>query len=290
MNQIFAELLPLAIFLFSFVFLLCAFLIVRYKRRDRKSPLTIALLRSPGESIQNRINQLQDDLSDHFMSMTLFPTMCFSAYLSARYLANAYTSPVYFLVPAIGTCLWSGRKLVLVMQQLQNERLGLECERAVGQELNSLMLEGYRVFHDFPADKFNIDHVVVGPNGVFAVETKGRSKSIRGKGQENVRVVYDGQTLQFPNWKEHEPIDQAKRQASWLGSWLSKAVGEEVEVIPVLALPGWFIERRKSDFCIFNGKNPQFLTKLRTDRELSPHMIQRVSHQLEQQCRNECSR
>jgi Nuclease-related domain len=32
-----------------------------------------------------------------------------------------------------------------------------------------------------PAEGFNIDHVVVGRNGVFAVETKGRSKPVKGR-------------------------------------------------------------------------------------------------------------
>lgn len=36
---------------------------------------------------------------------------------------------------------------------------------------------GNRSFHDFPAGKdWNIDHVAVGPGGVFAIETKTRSK------------------------------------------------------------------------------------------------------------------
>ncbi len=54
--------------------------------------------------------------------------------------------------------------------------LGPDCEMAVGQELNNPMCAGYRVYNDVPAEGLNIDHVVVGRNGVFAVETKGRSK------------------------------------------------------------------------------------------------------------------
>ncbi|MBN1547047.1 MAG: NERD domain-containing protein [Syntrophaceae bacterium] len=57
----------------------------------------------------------------------------------------------------------------------KNYRLGYEGEMATGQELNMLMLEGYHVFHDFPADRFNIDHIVVSPNGVIAIETKAKS-------------------------------------------------------------------------------------------------------------------
>ena len=66
---------------------------------------------------------------------------------------------------------------------------------AAGQEPNSLTEAGYRVYHDLPAEGFNIDHVAVGRNGVFAMETKGRSKPAKG----NVTVVYDGRTLRFPD-------------------------------------------------------------------------------------------
>jgi hypothetical protein len=139
---------------------------------------------------------------------------------------------------------------------------------------------------DFQADNFNIDHVVIAGNGIFAIETKGRSKPVRGRGQEDVKVTYDCQVLQFPTWREKEPIEQAKRQAIWLSAWLSKAVGEPVPVKPVLALPGWFVERKSKDFLIYNGKNPQYLMKISGEKPLSPEMIQRVAHQLDQQCRD----
>ena len=148
------------------------------------------------------------------------------------------------------------------------------------------MLDGCHVYHDFQAEAFNIDHIVVCANGVFAIETKGRAKPNRGRGQEDALVVYDGKELVFPTWQEHEPLEQAKRQADWLTSWLTKAVGAQIIVKPVLALPGWFVDRKKGDFLIFNGKNPQFIAKIKTESQLSSEMIQRVSHQIEQRCRD----
>lgn len=45
---------------------------------------------------------------------------------------------------------------------------------AAAEEINQLMRQGFTTFHDVPAEPgFNIDHVIVGPTGVFAVETKG---------------------------------------------------------------------------------------------------------------------
>jgi hypothetical protein len=43
-------------------------------------------------------------------------------------------------------------------EELDNLRTGYDAELAVGQELDRLMRQGTIVFHDFPADGFNLDH------------------------------------------------------------------------------------------------------------------------------------
>jgi len=148
------------------------------------------------------------------------------------------------------------------------------------------MINGCRVYHDFLADGFNIDHIVVGPKGVFAVETKGRAKPDRNGGTEEAKVVCDGQILRFPDWSESRPIEQAKSQASWLAKWLDSAVGEPVPVQPVLALPGWYVVREKPmDLFIINGKNPDLMLKY-SNVALSETLVKRIVHQLEQRCRD----
>jgi hypothetical protein len=87
---------------------------------------------------------------------------------------------------------------------------------------------------------FNIDHVVVGAWAVYAVETKSRRKA--GKGKASANVGYDGNALTFPNWVETRPLEQAKAQARWLADYLRDETGEPVPVIPVLCLPGWFVQ------------------------------------------------
>mgnify|MGYP000447730379 CR=1 FL=1 len=44
----------------------------------------------------------------------------------------------------------------------------------VAEALAPLTVDGCRIFHDVPAAAFNLDHVIVGPTGVFALETKTR--------------------------------------------------------------------------------------------------------------------
>ena len=178
------------------------------------------------------------------------------------------------------------RRLVRLLDQRRNYRLGLLGERAVGEELNQLMLVGCRVFHDVPNDPYgNIDHVLLAPSGVYAVETKARRKK-ESPAKDSHRVVFDGCTLQFgEGTQEHRCLEQAKQQASRLSDWLSKAVGDAVEVQAVLALPGWFVERRgRGEVIVVSGRAVKTLVK--GCPVLEAAKIERIAYQLDHHCRD----
>jgi len=67
---------------------------------------------------------------------------------------------------------------------------------------------------------------------------------------------------------------------------LSKAIGEPVSAKPVLALPGWFVERKRPDFTILYGYKKDYLNALKGKEILSEALIQRIVHQIEQKCRD----
>ena len=178
------------------------------------------------------------------------------------------------------------RKLLKAGTRLDPLKAGYDAEVAVGQELDQLMRQGAATFHDLPAEQFNIDHVVVAAEGVFAVETKGFTKPNQGRGKADATVVYDGETLRFPSWTTKEPLEQAERQAAWLAKWLSSAVGSPVSVLPVIALPGWFVERTgRGRVRVFSGKELAGLLKSRGTQALTTQDVQRIAHQVEQRCR-----
>jgi hypothetical protein len=52
-------------------------------------------------------------------------------------------------------------------------------EETVGKILDSLVDDGWRPIHDIDTGRGNIDHVVIGPGGVFSVETKSHPGRIR---------------------------------------------------------------------------------------------------------------
>jgi len=234
--------------------------------------------------------ELNDGVTENLVLIITTPILLYSIYISSLLFGNSKNSIwslIGCIIVGIGFIAYYLFKLIKLMNLRQSYRLGYEGEIAVGQELNQLMRDGYYVYHDFPAGKFNIDHIVVGTPGVFAVETKARSKPTSKDRRADAKVKYDGKFLRFPNGTDNESLEQARRQAEWLSKWLRSAVGEAVRVRPVVALPGWFVERVASGgIRVINPKNFRSIAKPKDGNILSEKMISRVVHQLEQKCRD----
>jgi hypothetical protein len=263
----------------------------RAARRLRRSPLTTELLRSPGQTLRDKMEDLRIDIGMDSMLpmvMPMFPL----AFLQIHSLISGRPASVLVLVAltvlVAAFVVWQIVKLLASARQMDKLRLGLDAEVAVGQELDQLMRDGAAVFHDMPAERFNIDHVVIARQGVFAVETKGYTKPNREGGSADATVVYDGKTLTLPDVSGSWAIEQARRQAKWLAGWLTGATVEPVHVTPVVAMPGWFVDRKApGDVMVFSGKELRtHLLRSRSARPLTAEQLRRVEHQIERQCRN----
>jgi hypothetical protein len=141
--------------------------------------------------------------------------------------------------------------------------------------------------HDIQAPGFNIDHVVIAPGGVFAIETKHRLKPTTGRGLDNARVSFDGKALRFPDWTDTKTAEQAAAQARWLSERLTRATGLSVTARPIIALPGWYVENtNRGEVWAMNPKNCGFMLKPGRDRgALAKADIQCIAFQVEQLCR-----
>jgi hypothetical protein len=261
----------------------------RQARLNRRSPIGIALLRSPGYSLREQLDQAGNEVMFDVMLLMVIPLMGLAVFLAQSHLRGlesmVHVAPVYG-VGVLGFVIYIIRKLVKAGARLDNLKAGYDAEVAVGQELDQLMRQGAVTFHDIPAGNFNIDHVVISSEGVFAVETKGFTKPKQGRGKANATVVFDGKVLRFPTWTTSDPLEQAVRQASWLAKWLTSAVESPVYVTPVVALPGWYVERTgRGDVRVFNGKELVGLLRSRGIQPLVALDVERIAHQVEQRCR-----
>jgi hypothetical protein len=104
--------------------------------------------------------------------------------------------------------------------------------------LEELRAKGCTVFHDIVSDNFNIDHVIVSPQGVFAVETK--TYKI-GRGGNHIK--FDGQKITIQGSKpDDKPIQQAILNSKRISEILDESSGKLFPVRPIVLFPGWFIE------------------------------------------------
>lgn len=251
-------------------------------RPTRRSPLRDNLLRSPGWTLQDKLLDKTIDFS--FDAFTLLLLVVIGVgFVPALLGVRLQTVLIWFILAILLS--WILYRLRKEYTAIRVMRLGLDGELATAEELNQLMRHGYYVFHDFPGDKFNIDHIAIGPAGVFAVETKARPKVV-GTGKQGARVFFEGTQLKFPNYQESESLQQAKDQSKWLSNLLKKSVGKAIPVKPVLALPGWLVERKTRDasILVINPKEAvQHITS--NAKELDEQTIEQIKYQVEQRCR-----
>jgi hypothetical protein len=270
-----------------------AFLIMRKRRRRARgrSPIGIDLLRTPGHTVREQLDDASADVIWDVMVLGLAPMVLLATYLAQAHVIGL--SRIWHLTPlyvggGLLVILVVIRKMVKAGERIDNLRAGFDAELAVGQELDKLMLSGARVFHDFPAENFNIDHVVISAQGVFAVETKGYTKPGDMKGREGATVVLDDQALRFPHWTTSEPLEQAERQAKWLSKWMTSALGQLVFVTPVVALPGWYVDdkrRNRNALRVYSGRALEHLLDSPSRQPLIAQDVQRIAHQVDQRCR-----
>jgi hypothetical protein len=287
-----AQLIPALsiLIVLGFFYIVLKALAKYYQLKNRRSPFKDKFLRCPGESLRAQLEDISVDLNVYLFSSLITPLFFYSAIITQAYFGGKAISALTVWILILIAVAFEGYfifKLVNLIGKRCKFRLGYEGELAVGQEVNQLLGKGYAVYHDFPAEKFNIDHIVVGRAGVFAVETKARQKPITGNGRADANVIYDGLKLHFPDWTETKPLEQARRQAQWLSKWLSSAVGDYINVQPVLALPGWFVERTAlNGFPVINPKQFRSILKPTKARALDGSMITRIVHQIDQRCRD----
>lgn len=119
---------------------------------------------------------------------------------------------------------WVGWSIYKGVRRVESYFKGARGEERVAGILEHLP-DTYHVFNDFVAGGVHVDHVVVGPAGVFAIETKYWRGDVT---IEDGHILIDGQ---LPS---HSPLAQVLREAALVKAALAKA-GWSGGVTPVLA-------------------------------------------------------
>ncbi|HRE80805.1 MAG TPA: nuclease-related domain-containing protein [Opitutaceae bacterium] len=272
--------LPLAVFIWRL------WLHKKQYHENASLPFTDLPRRPPGETLRIQLKECEDEYdlqtSNLLLASAISATVICMLGHQGKWLSVAIISCILSVYYTLNF-----RSVARQLERIRAVRLGFEGERVVGEHLNQLLANGFKVFHDIPFSGYNIDHVIVSPSGVFSVETKARRKPTDIPSDERARVQVRGDALDFPKGRNHQYIAQAKRNAQSLSRWLTKATGESVHAEAILTLPGWFVSGEDSgDILVLNPTRIQSYVSRKTN-VLTPAQIQRIAHQLAEQCRLE---
>lgn len=238
---------------------------VSWRRRAdaRRSPLTTKLRHLPGEQARREAERLMGVADRRMLVASLIGPVALAMWafqgLDMR-LVRFGSVEAFLVVLVAGVAAFASWSAVKPLRTRRNYLDGLAAERATAQELIPLAAKGCAIYHDVPGDGFNLDHVVVGPNAIFMVETKFRHKPAARR-TASALVTFDGKSLAFPGWRDTKMLDQTRAQTRWLGEYLYRKTGERVPVKPVLALPGWYVKCsvRATDVHVINPRMHDFM-------------------------------
>ncbi len=255
---------------------------------EKQSPLTKAPLRYPGQSVHNAI---RDTIFGQLFPYLLIP-MVILGFVIAEYVHWFFKIPpspnIATLIFVLSTLL-AMYKSKHVDKKLNQLKQAFDGEKLVAEQLDTLRDEGFRVLHDLVNEKGNIDHILVGPKGVFTVETKTWSK------RHSDKIIFDGENIFIKGLSPtRDPINQAKGQAFWLYTLLKSdeevnryLKNQQLYVNPIVLFPGWDIEYTCTETPV-GVCNPKELTEFLNQKKdlLSSNDIIRVTAVIKKYIRN----
>ncbi|WUW19010.1 NERD domain-containing protein [Streptomyces sp. NBC_01465] len=148
-------------------------------------------------------------------------------------------------------------------------RKGLAGERRVGDELQRLHRSGWRVLHSVPLSRGgDIDHLLIGPGGVFSIN----SKNHQGK------TVWVGDTMAEVNHGKPQPYAvKSRAEAQHVREVLERHCGFAVAVEPVLVFVGvTSLDRAATQFAVRIYKEREVAALGPLTGVLTPEQIEAV--------------
>jgi hypothetical protein len=220
-------------------------------KRETRSPLKERPLRYPGQSLDDEITNIRDEI-------LMFAELSVGYGVSLIVIWVDYlirTNLIRFIMTgaALAILIITIYKFIRGQKNIELLQMARDGEKIVGEQLELLREKGYAIFHDIQAGNFNVDHVVISKHGIFAIETKTFSKPVKG----DAKIYYDGEKINVNGWQpDRDPVKQAKANASWLKDILKQSTGNIYPVKGAVIFPGWYIESKtqKGEVWVLNPK------------------------------------
>lgn len=244
-----------------------------------------AIMREAAQRFRDELEALSRKQSTYLGAGVMF--VCIFAVANtfeAHQLFEGYPAwQLYALLAALsGAAGFALYRLVLTARQWRKVRFLRDANIAVGHSLQRIAIGHGRVFHDVITPAGVVDHVIVGPGGVYAINVVAH----RAMRRESVQLT-DSELRFKPDGTTVSIADIASKTTR-LEQEFRDLLKNSVRVRSVIAVPGWHAEAQTGDGHLV--VNERTLPMLRGWRNEADYLMDEDVQTLQQHLTKTCKR
>jgi len=258
----------------------------------RRSPFSGHILYEAGHPLRIGLTQLNASCSTGLAALVFFLLAFVAALLLRRDgwmdFAHRWLQILFCLLLASALAYFVYR-LATLARLRRRLVFARDAHIAVGHGLQRTLGDANRIFHHVSGGSLareSIDHVVVGPSGVYAIQVVVRRPG-RGESDEP-GVTIQGNELHFGKSDETVSIAGLSARRKLLSRDLSRIAEQPLRIRSVIALPGWQIREQNSDSHLLVNENLLAMIRGWSDPQeyLMNDQVAAISKFLAERCTN----
>jgi hypothetical protein len=206
-----------------------------------------SIMREAAQRFRDEFEQLSRQQSAYVATLVMFVVVFVVGYtFQASALFIGYPAwQLYLLLLALAGAIAFGiYRLVRVVSAWREIRFLRDANIAVGHSLQRIASNHGRVYHDVVTSAGVVDHVILGPSGVYAINVVAR----RGPKQGTVKMDADG--LRFSNRHGTVSVSDIATKTTRLEQDFRQLLRDSIRLRSVIAVPGWQVEMQNGDGCL----------------------------------------
>ncbi|MDH3433196.1 MAG: NERD domain-containing protein [Gammaproteobacteria bacterium] len=200
-----------------------------------------SIMREAAQRFRDEFERLNRSQSTYLSAGLVFVVLFVAAYvLNAERLYAGYPAwQLYLFVVVLGLGgLLALMRLIQTFVSRHQVKLLRDANIAIGHQLQRIAAGFGHVYHDVETSAGVIDHLIIGQNGVYAINVFARHPTKNGTVHlENNVLVYE------PRGKPSSIVATAKRTAA-LEREFRRLLDHRVRVRSVIATPGWQVHEQ----------------------------------------------
>ena len=216
------------------------------------------ILHEAAQQFRDELERLSSTQATYLSGALVFLVLFAAAYiLQAQQLFSGYPSwqlqaQLAFLALV---CAYAAFQLAQTIRARHGVRFLRDANIAIGHQLQQLSAGRTRIFHDVKTAAGIVDHVIVGQNGLYAVNVVAR----RSRKRSHTRL-HDN-AIEFADKSDSVSIVGIAAKTARLQKEFRDLLGHKLRVRSVIAVPGWDIgEQSSEDHLLVNERTISMLT------------------------------